>query len=113
KEHVHFKIRALTTRLLPRMGKAEKGTARKVFIIMKLTGIILLAFTLHVSATSLAQNVTISKQNGSLKEVFKELRKQTGYYFIYSDEVIKEAKPVTVHVVNENINDALKEIFKA
>ncbi|TZF85048.1 TonB-dependent receptor [Pedobacter sp. BS3] len=79
---------------------------------MKLTGIMLLTLTLHVSATSFAQRVTISKQNSSLKEVFKDLHQQTGYYFIYNNEVIKNARPVTVNLVNENFDEALRTIFK-
>ena len=79
---------------------------------MKLTSIILLTVTMHVSAASFAQKVTISKKNMALKEVFKILRDQTGYFFIYTDDVISEANPVSVNLVNENIDVALKEIFR-
>src|SRR5690606_7021042 len=31
---------------------------------------------------------------------------------IYTDEVIETARPVTVNIINEDFNEALKEIFK-
>lgn len=85
---------------------------KKAFLIMKITGILLLAVTMSVSAASMAQKVTLSESNSSLKSVFKELRRQTGYYFIYNDQVIRGAKPVTVNLQNQELDVALQEIFR-
>ncbi|WP_157543816.1 TonB-dependent receptor [Mucilaginibacter paludis] len=78
---------------------------------MKLTGLLLLVFTLHISASSLAQKASIVKKDAELKSVLRELHRQTGYFFIYNNEVIKKAVPVTVNLVNADINTILQEVF--
>lgn len=66
---------------------------------------------LHVTASSFAQHLTIRKNNAALTEVFKDIRKQSGYDFIYSDKLIKSAKPVTVNFDRKNLREGLDEIF--
>jgi TonB-linked SusC/RagA family outer membrane protein len=83
----------------------------KVFRIMKLTGIILLVLTIHVNAASFGQKISISQRNTNLKMVFKEIRKQTGFYFIYSNEVLQKAKPLNVDVTNVDLDEVLKDVF--
>lgn len=78
---------------------------------MKLTAIIIFCLALQVSGKTMAQKVTLAASNASLKTIFKEIRKQTGYFFIYSNEVIEEAKLVNVHVKDEQLEDLLKNIF--
>lgn len=46
---------------------------------MKLTALLLLSCLLQVSANSFAQKVTLKAENVTLRKVFKEIRKQTGY----------------------------------
>jgi Tfp pilus assembly protein PilO len=54
----------------------------KILLIMKLTAILILTISLQGLAKSLhSQNVSLDVKNGSLKKVFKEIQKQTGYYF--------------------------------
>ncbi|WP_431295172.1 hypothetical protein [Pedobacter sp. P26] len=53
---------------------------------MKLTTIILLTTLLQVSATGFAQKVTFVQKNTTLKEIFGEIRKQTGYDVVASSD---------------------------
>ncbi len=71
----------------------------------------MIAFTLQASAVSYAQNISISTQNASLKDVFKEIRKQTGQDFIYTNEVLEKSKPVTIKAHNEQLEAVLKLVF--
>ncbi|MGV3706324.1 MAG: TonB-dependent receptor [Arcticibacter sp.] len=87
-------------------------TARKVLFIMKLTGIILLAVTLHVSASTFGQKVTVNVRESSLKNVLNDIRKQTGYYFIYNKGVIQKMRPVTIQASNMPLEDLLKSILQ-
>ncbi len=80
--------------------------------IMKITGIIILAACLHVSAALYSQKVTLREQNSKLSDVFIRLRQQTGYNFIYNNKLLKKAERVTVNAVNEQLDEALKEIFR-
>ncbi|WP_316834273.1 SusC/RagA family TonB-linked outer membrane protein [Pedobacter nutrimenti] len=81
-------------------------------LVMKLTGILILVLSLQASATTFAQRVTLSKDHVSLKELFKEIRKQTGYDFIYGNEVLERTGPITVQVKDKEIADVLKSIFE-
>jgi TonB-linked SusC/RagA family outer membrane protein len=83
----------------------------KIALVMQLTSILLLGLSLQVSAVSYAQKVTIWERDASLKKIFREIRKQTGYYFIYTNEAIQRASPVTLHVKDANIQDVLNLCF--
>ncbi|MDR6784513.1 SusC/RagA family TonB-linked outer membrane protein [Pedobacter africanus] len=79
---------------------------------MKLTFILLLVFVLQLKANSFGQVVTISRTNASLIEIFKEIRTQTGYDFVYTSSQIKNANPVSIHVKEANLKDVLALCFK-
>lgn len=78
---------------------------------MRLTTVILLATMMQVSASSFGQNVNLKRENASLKSIFNEIKKQTGYIFLYRTEQLSNAKPVTVDLNNANLDAALIKIF--
>lgn len=80
----------------------------KPLLIMKLSLVLLLAATLKLSAASYAQEINITVKNASLKEVFKLMRSQSGYNFLYNNEVLSETKPVTLDIKNGSLNEALQ-----
>ncbi|MEH3114304.1 SusC/RagA family TonB-linked outer membrane protein [Pedobacter terrae] len=61
---------------------------------------------------SKAQTVTLSKSNVKIVDVFKEIRKQTGYDFVYTSSHISESTPVTINVKNVSLESALAACFK-
>lgn len=85
---------------------------RKILLIMKLTTFILITVILHVSATSMAQKVTLKTKEASLTEVFDQIRTQTGYDFALTTDALKDAKTVTINLKNVELKDALTEILK-
>ena len=93
-----------------KVGQRYFALIRNACFLMKLTGVFIFAFSMQAKAASSTQKVSISSNNSSLKDVFIELRNQTGFYFIYSDEVIKKAKPVNVNIVDKDLSEALYEI---
>ncbi len=56
-------------------------------------------------------NVTLQMRNASLLQVFKEIKLQTGVKFIYSDEELSHANPVTVDLHNVPVSKALNQIL--
>ncbi len=78
---------------------------------MKITAFILLAFCIHVSATTLAQNVTLSEHRAPLEKVIKEIKQQTGYSFFYNQEWLQRAQPVDIQAKNIPLEEALKICF--
>lgn len=80
--------------------------------IMKLTGILLLAVCLHVSAAVFSQQVTLNARSSSLSDIFVKIHRQTGYNFIYNNKLLKNAQPVTVNAENAQLQEVLQEVFK-
>ncbi|MNX15690.1 TonB-dependent Receptor Plug Domain protein [compost metagenome] len=78
---------------------------------MKIIAVIVFVFSLHVSAKTLGQNVSIKKENITLKEVFKELRSQTGYYFIYNSKEVADERKVSANFSNTPIDVVLTSVL--
>lgn len=71
---------------------ARQNPRQPIWLMMKLTCVLLLAFCLQLGAEGLAQKVTIHSKQSSLEQFFKEIKKQTGYRFFYQDELLKDAR---------------------
>lgn len=80
--------------------------------IMKLTAIILLSACLTASAMGHSQKVTISEKNARLDKVFTSIKQQTGYRFLYTDEMIQKAERITIDLQSVELQEALSIIFK-
>lgn len=93
------------------MDLARPLTA-KLWRIMRLTAILIFIACMHAAARGHAQRISISLKDVSLKTVFIELNKQTGYNFLYSDEILAGAKKVTVDVKDATIEEVLKISLK-
>ncbi|MDI9363854.1 MAG: TonB-dependent receptor [Flavobacterium sp.] len=78
---------------------------------MKITTFILLVACLKVSANASAQQVTLSQKNVSIEKVFKEIKKQVGYSFLYTDELVQKATKVTVEAKNTPLTLFLDQLF--
>jgi len=85
---------------------------RKLLLIMKITTLILITVILHVSANTMAQKVTLNKKNAQLVDVFNDINAQTGYDFAFTTTTLKDAKPVTINVRNEELSEVLTQIFQ-
>lgn len=79
---------------------------------MKLTAILILVAFMQVSAKGFSQNVTLNETKSSLDKIFTEIRKQTGYDFLYNTRLLKNTVPVTVKAKNSPLEDVLAEVFR-
>lgn len=84
------------------------GPIQKIMLIMRVTTFLLLAIMMQVSATTLAQRVTINQKNANLTQVFKTIRIQTGYDFIYDQDLISKSAPININVNNAELSEVLK-----
>ena len=100
----------LTTLYNPALKK--RGVKTKFLLVMKLTAILLLTAALHVSAASFSQTVTIPRQTGSIKNILKEIKKQTGYFFFYKGNVLQNKQNVEIELQKATINEALNTLLK-
>jgi TonB-linked SusC/RagA family outer membrane protein len=78
---------------------------------MKITVFLVLIATLQVSARGYSQEVNLSVKNAPLVKLFQQIRKQTGYTFVYTETILKKAKNVTVEVYGASLRQALDICF--
>ena len=78
---------------------------------MKLTAILLFAACLESQARGYSQEITISLKNVSIEQVFKEVKKQTGYSFIYTREQLQHATSITLEMNHASLQQVLDRCF--
>lgn len=82
-------------------------------ISKKLTLLLLVSFNTDVFASEYGQKVNLNVRNTSIEKVFEAINKQTNHRFVYAGKVIRQhAVPVSVAIKDENIDQALRMIFK-
>ena len=79
---------------------------------MKVFVIIMVAFLMQVSASTNAQQLTIKAENISFKEIFMQIRKQTGYTVLAKSNLIKKSRPVNLNLNRVPLETALKQILE-
>ena len=78
---------------------------------MKLIVLFLTVSFLNVSATTLAQHVTLHVRNMPVKKVLERLTRQTGYNFIAESAVLAKLKPLSIDVKKEPLQQVLDACF--
>lgn len=85
----------------------------KMFRVMKVFICILVLSLSTVSANTFSQiRVSIDMKNATLKEVFKEITKVTGYEFIYSNNEVENVGKISLCVENKDLQDVLAECLE-
>lgn len=78
---------------------------------VKLTILIITVCFVHVSAIGHAQRITLSQKNTTLKQVFKEIRKQTGLNIVWPPEKFNDESKINIAVKNDLLSDVLDRIL--
>jgi len=78
---------------------------------MKLVVLLILASLFQAQARGYAQTVTLSKNNVSIVEVFREIKKQTNYNLICKSQIIKETPLVSIELKNTSLKNALNQLL--
>ncbi len=94
------------------IGQRLRSIHFKMLLGMKLLLVLLFATSLQLYGRVAAQTVTLKASNSSLEKVFKEIRKQTGYDFVFNSKFSANAKPVTIDVKNMPLDEVLKQCVK-
>lgn len=74
---------------------------------MKAIALLMIVFTMQVSATGYSQNVTLRQRNASLEKIFREIHRQTGYLFLYGNSVLQKTGRISIDVTNTPLEKAL------
>lgn len=78
---------------------------------MKLTTFLIIALTIQASAFTFGQSITLSYRKATLKTVIKALSQQGNIDFVYKDQYLQQANPVSLDLKNASVEAALKAIF--
>ncbi|MDR2969131.1 MAG: TonB-dependent receptor [Tannerellaceae bacterium] len=82
---------------------------------MRITSILLFVFTLCANTKTIhSQNdiVKLSMENVSLKDVFREIEKQSEYLFFYNKGVVNTKARVSLNTEEKEISEVLNQLFK-
>ena len=89
----------------------KNNVFKKLLTVMKLSFILLFAACLQVSATGNAQSISLSVKDAAMESVIQNIRKQSGYDFVYTLEALKKAKPISINLKNATLKEALDKCF--
>ncbi len=89
----------------------KRRSVIKTLRIMNFMTILLLVCCLQISAHVSSQGVTLNVKKAPLDKVFREIREQTGYTFMYTESMIKEAKKVSIQVKDSPLQEVLDICF--
>ncbi len=90
--------------------KLWRPPAPRTFLrAMKFTVLLLVIAVLQVNATVSAQRLTLNLNRSPLSTLFKEIRKQTGYDFFYTDDLLQGHESVSIHVKDAPLKEVLEQ----
>jgi TonB-linked SusC/RagA family outer membrane protein len=85
-----------------------KELLTKIYLVMRITALLLFITCLHVCATGYSQKVTLDLKKASLQKVFAQIILQTDVTIIYDEAILKKLPPVEIHVKDAQLADVLK-----
>ncbi|AHW59094.1 iron complex outermembrane recepter protein [Draconibacterium orientale] len=93
-------------------GRAVQSRhVKKLFLIMRLTTILLLTTLFAATANSYSQTAKFSMQlnDVTLKQVFHQIEKSSDFIIVYSDDIVNPNRRVNVEVSNESVQHVLEQ----
>ena len=87
---------------------------RKSLLIMRMCVLFLLFFNFSLSAVTFSQQkkVSINLEKVTLKTVFDEIQRQTGYYFVFNSQQAKQIGSVSVQVDGQSVEKVLNDLLQ-
>lgn len=79
------------------------------FFMTKFLVIFAIIASLQFSFAADAQRINLIRKNAPLKEIFNDIKKQTGYTFVYLTEILKNTSPVTIQIKNGSLQETLEK----
>lgn len=93
-------------------GVRDKYWLFKSILIMKLTLILIVAFSLQSIANVYSQQkVTLNIKSADFTKVINAIQKQTNYHFVFSERKIPSTKKLSINVQNEDVSVVLKNLL--
>lgn len=92
----------------------QSERSKKMFLVMRLSVLLLLASVLSAAGSSYSQNTKFSLRlnNATIKQVFTEIEQNSEYIIVYSDDILDVSEEVSVIVKNSTVEKILDQIFE-
>ncbi len=90
----------------------KKGILKNPMKFLFVSGIFLMSIFTSFPASALGQKASVNLENVSLKEVFREIKHQTGYTFVFNEAAVQKAGKVSVNVSSEDMQQLMDECLK-
>ncbi|MBI3137203.1 MAG: SusC/RagA family TonB-linked outer membrane protein [Sphingobacteriales bacterium] len=78
---------------------------------MKLLAILTTAACLQAAAHGYAQSISLTLRNAHIETAFREIKRQTGYRFVYTKAEMQASRPVTLQVSKKPLQEVLELLF--
>ncbi len=90
-----------------------RGKLKKLLLIMKLTTVLILAFTMQISATVYSQSTKFSMdfKGKTVREVFNIIEDQSRFRFFFNDDFKLIDEKVNLNVKEVNVEAILDQLF--
>lgn len=82
------------------------------FLMMRLTIVLTIFLTMNVFGTVNSQTVNLKCENTPLREVFRSLKQQTGYLFVFNEEEIDRTHRVSVDIHDFTLMQTMDEVLR-
>ena len=88
---------------------------RKIFMVMKLSGFIIIATSFHLLAAesySQTTKINVDTECSTVLQVLNSIEQQSEFYFLYSTKLVDVDREVSLNYQDVLINDVLAGLFK-
>ncbi len=87
---------------------AKKPLQKKVLLVMKLTSLLILFFTLNVAANGFGQNkINLRVKKTEIGGILRSIEEQTNYRFLYNNDLEGIKEKITLTVNDAPLNEVL------
>ncbi len=91
----------------------KKPSPSKVLLVMKLTVLLLLFFTLNVAATGFGQDrISLRVKKAEISDILRSIEQQTNYRFLYNNNLEAIREKVTLNVKEAGISDVMNLLLE-
>ncbi len=84
----------------------------KIPLYMKLTWILILVASMHLSASTFGQKITLKGKNVRLATLLKDFEKRSGYTVFYAQGILPNRTIANVELVNMEALDVLRQLLR-
>ena len=79
----------------------------KLLLVMRITAIFILGVSLHVSANSFSQSITISAKKITIEKAFRLIEQQTDFSFLWNESVLDKSRTISIEVKDAPLSTVL------